>query len=139
MSILTGCWVHFLSPIFVLAMNGPRRIITRPRGSPKETLVSFAFSSLRKDREQHVPDSSNRSLYLINLFNSSSPEGSCGECAARQHTHTTPHHKTRQDKTRQDKRRREERRERHIQIHLQMCFFTEKTRHPPGGRPTSNY
>ena len=28
---------------FLLAMNGPRRVITRPRGSPKETLVSFTL------------------------------------------------------------------------------------------------
>ena len=156
MSILTGCWVHLLSPTFLLAMNGPRRVITRPRGSPKETLVSFTFSSLRTGREQHVPDSSNHSLHLLKLMNSNSPEGNCGERAARQHTHkyttqhtthhTTPHHKTRQDKTRQDKTRQDktrqekreekrrerwgERRERHIQIHLQMCFFSEKTRHP---------
>ena len=35
----------------------------------------FCILSLRKDREQHVPDSSNHSLYLINLFYSGSPEG----------------------------------------------------------------
>ena len=34
--------------------------------------------SLRIDREQHVSDSSNHSLYLIKLLNSSSPEGHCG-------------------------------------------------------------
>ena len=34
--------------------------------------------SLAIDREQHVPDSSNHSLYLIKLFNSSSPEGHYG-------------------------------------------------------------
>ena len=51
------------------------------------------------------------------------------------HTQHTTHHTTPQDKTRQDKReekrreRWEERRERHIQIHLQMCFFSDKTRH----------
>ena len=39
----------------------------------KETFGSFPFSSLRIDREQHVPDSSNHSLYLMKLFNSSSP------------------------------------------------------------------
>ena len=30
-------------------------------------------SSLRKDREQHVPDSSNHSLYLIKLLSCSYP------------------------------------------------------------------
>ena len=34
--------------------------------------------SLRIDREQHVPDSSNHSLYLIKLIDYSSPEGHCG-------------------------------------------------------------
>ena len=34
--------------------------------------------SLRIDREPRVPDSSNHSLYLIKLFNSSSPDGHCG-------------------------------------------------------------
>ena len=36
----------------------------------------FPILSLRIDREQHVPDSSNHSLYLIKLLNSSSPEES---------------------------------------------------------------
>ena len=34
----------------------------------KETFGSFPLSSLRIDREQHVPDSSNHSLSLIKLF-----------------------------------------------------------------------
>ena len=38
----------------------------------------FPFSGLRTGREQHVPDSSNHSLYLIKLFNSSSSVGHCG-------------------------------------------------------------
>ena len=41
----------------------------------KETLRSFPFSSLRVDREQHVPDSSNHSLSLIKLFSFSNLEG----------------------------------------------------------------
>ena len=49
------------------------------RGSPKETKESYPFFvSLREGRQQHVPDSSNHSLYLMKLFNSSSPEGNCG-------------------------------------------------------------
>ena len=49
-----------------------------PRGSPKETLGSYTFFNLRIDREQHVPDSSNHSLYLIKLFSFSNLEGSSG-------------------------------------------------------------
>ena len=36
------------------------------------------ISSLRIDREQHVPDSSNHSLCLMKLLNFSSPGGNCG-------------------------------------------------------------
>ena len=49
------------------------RLSLGPTGSPKETLGSYPFSSLRKDREQHVPDSSNHSLYPIKLSSSSYP------------------------------------------------------------------
>ena len=38
-----------------------------PAGSPKVTTGSCPCSSLRKDREQHVPDSSNHSLYLMKI------------------------------------------------------------------------
>ena len=41
----------------------------------EETFGSFPFSSLRIDREQHVPDSSNHSLSPIKLFSFSCPEG----------------------------------------------------------------
>ena len=87
--------------------------------------------------------------------------GSVLRANTRAHQHTHTHHKTRQDKTRQDKTRqdktrqdktrqdktrqdktrqdptkreesREERRERHFQIHVQMHFFSGKTRHPRG-------
>ena len=58
---------------FSLPKNHARMVITCFRGSPKKTFRSFPCSSLRKDREQHVPDSSNHSLYLIKLFTSSSP------------------------------------------------------------------
>ena len=43
-----------------------------------ETFGSFPFLSLRIDREQHVPDSSNHSLYLIKLFSFSNLEEHCG-------------------------------------------------------------
>ena len=48
-----------------------------PRASEvhkKKTFRSFPCSSLRKDREQHVPDSSNHSLFLIKLLSCSYPE-----------------------------------------------------------------
>ena len=49
-------------------------VITCFRGSPKEPLVSFAFSSLRRGRTRNVPDSTNHSLHLIKM-SSSNPEG----------------------------------------------------------------
>ena len=42
-----------------------------PTGSPKVTTGCCPCSSLRKDREQHVPDSSNHSLCLIKLLSNS--------------------------------------------------------------------
>ena len=65
------------SPV-LLTTNGPRRLITCPRGSPKVSCWILPNLSLRIGREQHFPDFSNHSLYLIKLFNSSSPEGHCG-------------------------------------------------------------
>ena len=56
----------------------PRRVITCFRGSPKKPLDLTHFLSLRTGREQHVPDSSDHSLYLIKLLSSSSPEGNVG-------------------------------------------------------------
>ena len=41
-----------------------------PTSSPKVTTGCCPCSILRKDREQHVPDSSNHSLYLIKLLSS---------------------------------------------------------------------
>ena len=38
-----------------------------PTGSPKVTTGCCSCSSLRKDREQHVPDFSNHSLYLMKI------------------------------------------------------------------------
>ena len=46
-----------------------------PTGSPKVTTGCCPCSSLRTGREQHVPDSSNHSLCLINLLSNSY----CGE------------------------------------------------------------
>ena len=64
MSILTGCWVHLLSPIFCLPSMAHAELSRDPK------VQSFAFSSLRIGREQHVPDSSNHSPCPIKLFNS---------------------------------------------------------------------
>ena len=76
---------------FYIPKIWPRRVITCFRGSPTETFGSI--QGLRTSREQHFPDSSNHSLYLIKLFTSSSPEGNFGECAT-SHTHTTHTHST---------------------------------------------
>ena len=48
-----------------------------PEVHQRNPWISHNFS-LRKDREQHVPDSSNHSLYLIKLFSFSNLEGSSG-------------------------------------------------------------
>ena len=76
----------------------------------------FPIASLRTGREQHFPDSSNHSPYLMKLFNSSSPEGNFGECATSTHTyhtatqHATPHQHT-QHGDRERRQRKRERRE----------------------------
>ena len=94
-----------------------------------ETLGSFPFSSLRIGREQHVPDSSNHSLYLIKLFSYSNLEGNFGGnqlpngsiCLSsstpprpsRQHTtqhqHITTSHTTHGDRHRETEKAEEER------------------------------
>ena len=56
----------------------PRKVITCLRGSRKNPRWILPISSLRTGREQHVPDSSHHSLYLMKLSNSNSPEGNCG-------------------------------------------------------------
>ena len=50
------------------------------------------ISSLRIDREQHVPDSSNHSLYLLKLFSFSCPEGTLRGERQTQHPPTHHHH-----------------------------------------------
>ena len=61
------------SPSVLLTKICPRRVITCFRGSPKVTTGCCPCSSLRIDRERHVPDSSNHSLYLTKLSSSSYP------------------------------------------------------------------
>ena len=53
----------------------PRRVITWPQRSTKETNGSYPFFSLRTGRKQHVADSSNHSLCLIKLFSFSALVG----------------------------------------------------------------
>ena len=45
--------------------RGPRWVITCSRGSPKVNTGWYSFKSLRTGREQHAPDSSNQSCYLL--------------------------------------------------------------------------
>ena len=50
------------------------------------------IQGLRKGREQHVPESSNHSLYLMKLLSSIfHPEGHCGRNQHTQHAHTHQH------------------------------------------------
>ena len=65
------------SPV-LLSRICQRMVVTCFRGSPKIFFGSFPFSSLRKDRKQHVPDFSNHSLYLIRLFSFSNLDGNFG-------------------------------------------------------------
>ena len=89
---------------FLLTMNGLRRVITCFRGSPKETIGSFPFSSF-----EHVPDSSNHSLCQIKLFSFSNldgnfggnqlPDGSINLSPSSSTTTPHTHHTTPQDTT----------------------------------------
>ena len=56
----------------LLTKKSPRRALTWPHRFTKETFGFYNFS-LRIGREQHVPDSSNLSLYLTKLLSSSFP------------------------------------------------------------------
>ena len=76
LNLQTGEGGRVSSPV-LLTKNGPRRVSTCPRGSPKVTTGCYPLS-LRIGREQHVPDSSSHSLYLMKLLGSSYPEGNVG-------------------------------------------------------------
>ena len=76
-------------------------VITCSRGSPKETSGCYKFQGLRTGREQHVPESSDHSLYLIKLFNFRNFEETA-ESVLSADTHTPTHtntHNTPQDTT----------------------------------------
>ena len=64
------------SPV-LLTKICPRKVITWPRGSQKKPL-DLTHLSLRTGRTRHVPHSSDHSLYLITLLNSSSLEEHSG-------------------------------------------------------------
>ena len=68
----TGCRGVIVSSAYQNLPAQAYHVLQRFTG---ETFGSFPFSSLRIDREQHVPDSSNHSLSLIKLFSFSCPEG----------------------------------------------------------------
>ena len=74
-----------VSPSVMLTMNGPRRYHLLERFTERTPWI-LQISSLRIGREQHVPDSSNHSLFLLKLFSLSCPEGHCGG----NDKHTTP-------------------------------------------------
>ena len=65
------------SPPVPLIKKSSRRVLTWPEVHQRNPWI-LHNSSLRRDREQHVPDSSNRSLYLRKLYSSSNPEGNVG-------------------------------------------------------------
>ena len=54
---------------FLLAMNGPRGVITCSRGLNGSNHWILHISNLRMGREQHVPDSSNHALFPENEGN----------------------------------------------------------------------
>ena len=60
---------------FLFSMNGPHMGYHVLQRFTKETLESLPILSLRIGRTRNVPDSTNHSLYLTKLFNSSYPEG----------------------------------------------------------------
>ena len=58
-----------LIAIFMLTEIGPLRVITCSRGSTEVSTGSYPFEVLSIGREQHVPDSTNQSLFPENEGN----------------------------------------------------------------------
>ena len=56
------------SPSVLLTKKSPRRVLTWPHKFTERNPWILPIRSLRIDREQLVPESSNHSLYLMNLF-----------------------------------------------------------------------
>ena len=72
----------------LLTKKSPRRVLTWPHKFTERNPWILPIRSLRIDREQLVPESSNHSLYLMNLFIFSNLE----ESAHTTHTNTTHTH-----------------------------------------------
>ena len=60
------------------AKKCPRRVLACPREVHQRKPCIVPILSLSIGRTRHVPESSNHSLYLLKLFNASSPEGTFG-------------------------------------------------------------
>ena len=86
------------SPSVLLTKKSPRRVLTWPHKFTERKTWILPIRSLRIDREQLVPESSNHSLYLMNLFIFSNLEESAHTTDTNtntkthtQHTHTHQH------------------------------------------------
>ena len=80
-----------VSPPVLLTMNGPRSYHLLERFTERNPCV-LQISSLRTGREQHVSDSSNHSLSLLQLFSFSCPEEYCEGTTNTPPTHHHHHH-----------------------------------------------
>ena len=58
------------SPSVLLTKKSPRRVLTWPHKFTERNPWILTIQGLRIDREQHVPESSNHSLYLMKLLSS---------------------------------------------------------------------
>ena len=84
-----------------------------PREFHQRTLWIFCIFSLRIDREQHVPDSSNHSLYVIKLFSLSNLEGSSWFDQTLPFSSSPPSSTTTTHNTQHTERQRQRHRHRH--------------------------
>ena len=103
--------------------------------------------SLRMDREQHVPDSSNHSLHLIKLFSFSKIEGNFGgnqlmvrlvshllppSSTTTPHTHNTTQHHTQHTETDTEERAREKTEKEERETEKETQPFSSLLHHLPG-------
>ena len=58
------------SPSILLTKKSPRRVLTWPHKFTERNHWILPIQGLRTGREQHVPESSNHSLYLVKLLSS---------------------------------------------------------------------
>ena len=80
------------SPSVLLTKKSPRRVLTWPHKFTERNPWILYIFSLRIDREQLVPESSNHSLYLMNLFIFSNLEESAHNRHKHQHKDTHTQH-----------------------------------------------